>query len=197
MMHMRKPGGVSGATRCTGATVMSGRPRTRRHAPPDPAPCPTGGQARRRARREARMTPDQVSGLFDAGEAFVEGTIAAALVVLWYLRSPCTSGVLHGPHDRQVHPPARSRPVVDHLRRASATSSSSRCSSAASSSSTRMSSPGRVADHRGACRRVRLRGPAHQAGSAWRRDDGVPPGGPPARAWRDAVHRPVPPRRRR
>ncbi len=29
------------------------------------------------------MTPDQVSGLFDAGESFVEGTIAAALVVLW------------------------------------------------------------------------------------------------------------------
>jgi hypothetical protein len=31
------------------------------------------------------MTPDQISGLFDAGEAFVEGTIAAALVVLWAL----------------------------------------------------------------------------------------------------------------
>lgn|ERR1700690_659547 len=31
------------------------------------------------------MTPDQVSGLFSAGEAFVEGTIAAALVVLWLL----------------------------------------------------------------------------------------------------------------
>jgi hypothetical protein len=31
------------------------------------------------------MTPDQVSGLFDAGEAFVEGTIAAALVILWLL----------------------------------------------------------------------------------------------------------------
>ncbi|HEX8941416.1 MAG TPA: hypothetical protein VF763_14810 [Candidatus Limnocylindrales bacterium] len=29
------------------------------------------------------MTPDQVSGLFSAGESFVEGTIAAALVVLW------------------------------------------------------------------------------------------------------------------
>ncbi len=29
------------------------------------------------------MTPDQVSGLFDAGESFVEGTIAAAMVVLW------------------------------------------------------------------------------------------------------------------
>ncbi len=29
------------------------------------------------------MTPDQVSGLFDASESFVEGTIAAALVVLW------------------------------------------------------------------------------------------------------------------
>ena len=31
------------------------------------------------------MTPDQVSGLFDAGESFIEGTIAAALVVLWLL----------------------------------------------------------------------------------------------------------------
>jgi hypothetical protein len=29
------------------------------------------------------MTPDQVSGFFDAGESFVEGTIAAALVILW------------------------------------------------------------------------------------------------------------------
>ena len=31
------------------------------------------------------MTPDQVSGLFSAGEAFIEGTIAAALVALWLL----------------------------------------------------------------------------------------------------------------
>ena len=31
------------------------------------------------------MTADQVSGFFDAGESFVEGTIAAALVVLWML----------------------------------------------------------------------------------------------------------------
>jgi hypothetical protein len=31
------------------------------------------------------MTPDQVAGVFDAGESFVEGTIAAALVVLWML----------------------------------------------------------------------------------------------------------------
>ena len=31
------------------------------------------------------MTPDQVSGLFDAGESFVEGTIAAGLVALWLL----------------------------------------------------------------------------------------------------------------
>jgi hypothetical protein len=29
------------------------------------------------------MTPDQISGFFDAGESFVEGTIAAAMVVLW------------------------------------------------------------------------------------------------------------------
>jgi hypothetical protein len=31
------------------------------------------------------MTPDQVSGLFSAGEEFIEGTIAAALVALWLL----------------------------------------------------------------------------------------------------------------
>jgi hypothetical protein len=31
------------------------------------------------------MTPEQVSGLFSAGENFMEGTIAAALVVLWLL----------------------------------------------------------------------------------------------------------------
>jgi hypothetical protein len=31
------------------------------------------------------MTSDQVSGLFSAGEGFIEGTIAAALVALWLL----------------------------------------------------------------------------------------------------------------
>jgi hypothetical protein len=31
------------------------------------------------------VTPDQVSGLFDAGESFIEGTIAAALIALWLL----------------------------------------------------------------------------------------------------------------
>jgi hypothetical protein len=31
------------------------------------------------------MTPEQVSGFFDAGESFMEGTIAAALVLLWLL----------------------------------------------------------------------------------------------------------------
>jgi len=31
------------------------------------------------------MNTEQVSGFFDAGESFVEGTIAAALVVLWLL----------------------------------------------------------------------------------------------------------------
>ena len=31
------------------------------------------------------MTPEQVSGFFDFGESFVEGTIAAALVALWLL----------------------------------------------------------------------------------------------------------------
>jgi hypothetical protein len=31
------------------------------------------------------MTPDQVNGFFDAGESFIENTIAAALVILWLL----------------------------------------------------------------------------------------------------------------
>jgi hypothetical protein len=31
------------------------------------------------------MTPDQVTGIFAAGESFVEGTIAAALVAIWLL----------------------------------------------------------------------------------------------------------------
>ena len=31
------------------------------------------------------MTADQVAGFFDAGEGFVEGTIAAVLVILWIL----------------------------------------------------------------------------------------------------------------
>jgi hypothetical protein len=31
------------------------------------------------------MTPDQVSGFFDAGESFVEGTIAAVLVAFWII----------------------------------------------------------------------------------------------------------------
>ena len=31
------------------------------------------------------MTPEQVTGFFDAGESFVEGTIAAALVAIWLL----------------------------------------------------------------------------------------------------------------
>jgi hypothetical protein len=47
------------------------------------------------------MTPDQVSGLFDAGEAFVEGTIGAALVALWlvalalYIARPYMAGNVH------------------------------------------------------------------------------------------------------
>ncbi len=47
------------------------------------------------------MTPDQVGGLFDAGESFIEGTIAAALVALWllvlalYLARPYMVGNLH------------------------------------------------------------------------------------------------------
>jgi hypothetical protein len=31
------------------------------------------------------MTPEQVSGFFDAGESFIEGTIGAGLVALWLL----------------------------------------------------------------------------------------------------------------
>ena len=47
------------------------------------------------------MTPDQVGGLFDAGEGFLEGTIAAALVMLWlivlalYLARPYMTNNLH------------------------------------------------------------------------------------------------------
>jgi hypothetical protein len=47
------------------------------------------------------MTPDQVSGLFDAGESFIEGTIAAGLVALWllvlalYMARPYMVGNLH------------------------------------------------------------------------------------------------------
>ena len=47
------------------------------------------------------MTPDQVSGLFDAGESFMEGTIGAALVILWllalalYMARPYMLGNLH------------------------------------------------------------------------------------------------------
>jgi hypothetical protein len=35
--------------------------------------------------RRWKVTPDQVSGVFAAGEGFIEGTIAAALVALWFL----------------------------------------------------------------------------------------------------------------
>jgi hypothetical protein len=38
------------------------------------------------------MTPEQVSGFFDAGESFVEGTIAAALVALWLLAHALHNG---------------------------------------------------------------------------------------------------------
>jgi hypothetical protein len=47
------------------------------------------------------MTAEQVSGLFSAGENFMEGTIAAALVVLWllavalYLARPYMTNNLH------------------------------------------------------------------------------------------------------
>ena len=96
---------------------VRGRARPRRR----PAPIPTritDNQGTRRHRWRRAMTPDQVSGFFDAGEAFIEGTIAAALVVLWMLALALHLGrPLHGPDDRQVHPAARCRPVVDHLRR--------------------------------------------------------------------------------
>jgi hypothetical protein len=47
------------------------------------------------------MTPDQVGGLFDAGESFIEGTIGAGLVALWlivlalYIARPYMVGNLH------------------------------------------------------------------------------------------------------
>ena len=59
-----------------------GRPRTGVTSRRATSACHTGS-ARHRWRRA--MTPDQVSGFFDAGEGFIEGTIAAALVVLWLL----------------------------------------------------------------------------------------------------------------
>jgi len=47
------------------------------------------------------MTPDQVSGVFDFGEGFIEGTIGAALVALWllalalYIARPYMAGNVH------------------------------------------------------------------------------------------------------
>ena len=47
------------------------------------------------------MTSDQVSGLFNFGEGFIEGTIAAALVALWllalalYMARPYMAGNVH------------------------------------------------------------------------------------------------------
>ena len=64
------------------------RPSTSRPvADPATSPRPRIPTAARHAAHHWRraMTPDQVSGLFDAGEGFIEGTIAAALVVLWLL----------------------------------------------------------------------------------------------------------------
>ncbi len=77
-----------------------------------PNPC------RSSAARRAVMTPEQVSGFFDAGESFVEGTIGAALVLLWLVVIALQLGrpyILRQP--AQVHAAPGRRPVVDHLHR--------------------------------------------------------------------------------
>jgi hypothetical protein len=78
------------------------------------------------------VTLDQVSGFFDAGEAFIEGTIAAVLVVLWV-----AALALH------MARPYMAKTTAKFSLRLGAdlcgTSSRSTCSSAASSSSTRTS----------------------------------------------------------
>ena len=63
---------------------IGGPPQPMRPSPPRPAhprhtPVPPAQPGR------SPVNADQVSGLFGAGEAFVEGTIAAALVILWIL----------------------------------------------------------------------------------------------------------------
>ena len=147
---MPRPAAASAATRSTAvrpcrcvagrgpadgprAPDPDARPRSRRQAPPT---SPAGRCA---------VTPDQVSGFFDAGESFVEGTIAAALVVLWVLvRGAPPRPPVHGPQHRQVHPPAGRGPVVDHLRRAARHHPAPGLPRHRSSSSTRTSSPGRT-----------------------------------------------------
>ena len=142
------------------------------------------------------MTPDQVSAFFDAGEGFIEGTIAAALVVLWLLALALHLGrVVHGPHHRQVHAPARRRPVVDHLRRPARPHRRPGLPR-----QLHLLLPGRrgrpgLADHRGPRRRVRVRCPPDQADPAQRRGVRLPLAGPAPRARGDALHRAVPPRR--
>ena len=117
-----RPRAASAATRSTAARPSaSGRSRTRRqprrrHVAPRVPAGPTS--AATPSARRCPVNADQVSGLFSAGEAFVEGTIAAALVVLWILaRGAPPRPAVHGPDHRQVHPPAGRRPVVDHLHR--------------------------------------------------------------------------------
>ena len=70
---------------CATVSVRAGRGPADRPRPhrDRPAARPPGGAHVRCTRRRPGMTPEQVTGFFDAGEAFVEGTIGAALVVLW------------------------------------------------------------------------------------------------------------------
>ena len=73
---------------CPTVKVVAGRGPagpTHPHAAAADAACHDHGSHDWRTKWRCRMNPDQVSGLFDAGESFVEGTIAAALVVLWVL----------------------------------------------------------------------------------------------------------------
>ena len=60
-------------------------PRTTEGVASPPPPVVPAVDATTTATRSRIMTPDQVSGFFDAGESFVEGTIAALLVAFWII----------------------------------------------------------------------------------------------------------------
>ena len=149
--HYRRAPRHPGASAATPSTA-AGRCRSCSGRGPQDGPVPAATMApaaRRRlpggSRHDWRSTAvnqDQRSRLFiNVGEPFVEGTIAAALVALWLARPRVAPGPARTCWRRWagVHAPARGRPLVDHLRRRSATSSRSRSSWAASSSFTRTS----------------------------------------------------------
>ncbi len=168
-----RPRAASAATRSTAAprvAVRAGR------GPADrpsldvialPAVGPPRGAAPGRHRRRPGMTPDQVSGFFDAGESFIEGTIGAALVVLWLLALG-----LHMARPYMAHTTGKftlrlgRRPLVDHLRRPAR-----HHPPAGVPRQLHLLLPGRdlgpaVAGHGRHRGRLRVRGPAHQADHA-------------------------------